>query len=94
MLEIVGSYYCMQLQGKVIKQTQKMAKNLVTGSILVDLVQIRANLFFLFKNMAPSVTRYYGQLSSCTISAKTNYPILKKNLVTNGRTRMISQNAV
>ena len=70
MLEIVGSYYCMQLQGKVINQTQKMAKNLVTGSILVDLVQIRANLFFSFKNMAPSVTRYYGQLSSCTISEK------------------------
>ena len=44
-----------------------MAKNLVFGS---------PNFFF--KNLAPSVTRYYGQLSSCTISEKTNDPILRK----------------
>ena len=34
--------------------------------------------FFFFKNLAPSVTRYHGQLSSCTISEKTNDPILRK----------------
>ena len=54
-----------------------MAKNLVSGPILVHLAQIRtAELFF--KNLAPSVTRYHGQLSLCTISVKTNDPILKK----------------
>ena len=30
------------------------------------------------KNLAPSVTIYYGHLSSCSISEKTNDPILKK----------------
>ena len=34
---------------------------------------------FFFKNLAPSVTRYYGQLSSCTVSEKTNDPILGKH---------------
>ena len=33
---------------------------------------------FLFKNLAPSVTRYHDQLSSCTISEKTNNPGLRK----------------
>ena len=28
--------------------------------------------FFLIKNLALSVARYYGQLSSCIISEKTN----------------------
>ena len=31
-----------------------------------------------FKNLAPSVTRYHVQLSSCTTSEKTNDPILRK----------------
>ena len=34
--------------------------------------------FFFFKNLTPSVSRYHGQLSSCTISEKTNDPILRK----------------
>ena len=38
----------------------------------------RLFFFFFFKNLAPSVTRYYGQLSSCKISEKTNDPILRK----------------
>ena len=33
---------------------------------------------FFFKNLVSSVTRYHDQLSSCTISEKTNDPILKK----------------
>ena len=54
-----------------------MAKNLVLGVILVHLVQIRAaNIFF--KNLALSVTRNQGQLSSCAVSEKTNNPILRK----------------
>ena len=39
---------------------------------------------FFFKNLALSVTRYHGQLSLCTISEKTNDPVLKK--LGNGRT--------
>ena len=31
-----------------------------------------------FKNLASPVTRYHGQLSSYTISEKTNNPILRK----------------
>ena len=33
---------------------------------------------FFFKNLAASITRYHGQLSSCTILVKNNDPILKK----------------
>ena len=39
---------------------------------------------FFFENMAPSVTRYHGHLSSCAISQKTNDPILRK--LSDGRT--------
>ena len=31
-----------------------------------------------FKNLASCITRYHGQLLSCTISEKTNDPILRK----------------
>ena len=51
-----------------------MTKNLVLGPILAH---IRAANFF-FKNLASSVTGYYGQLSSCTILEKHNDPILTK----------------
>ena len=54
-----------------------MAKNLVSGLVLAHLAQIWAANFF-FKNLASSVTRYHGQLSSCTISEKINDPILRK----------------
>ena len=36
------------------------------------------------KNLASSATRYHGQISSCTISEKTNDPILRK--LSDGRT--------
>ena len=58
-----------------------MAKNLVSGPILT---QIRTAFFFPQKNLAPSVTRYHGQRSSCTISEKTNDPILRR--LSDGRT--------
>ena len=62
-----------------------MAKNLVLG---LNLIQIWAAIFFFFffffKNLAPSVTRYYGQLSSCTITEKTSDQTLRK--LTDGRT--------
>ena len=54
-----------------------MTKNLVLGPILTYLAQIWAASLF-FKNLALSVTRYYGQLSSGTISEETNDLILKK----------------
>ena len=34
--------------------------------------------YFFLKNLVSSVTRIHGQLSSCTISQKTNDPILRK----------------
>ena len=64
-----------------------MAKNLVSGLILAHLAQIRAAnffFFFFFKNLAPSVTRSHAQVSSRTISGKTNDPILGK--LSDGRT--------
>ena len=55
-----------------------MAKELVLGLILDHLDQIwAATFFFFFKNLSRSVTRYHGQ-QSCTISEKTNDPILRK----------------
>ena len=63
-----------------------MAKNLISGLTLAHLAKIWVTIFF-FKNLALSVTRYHGQLSSCSISEKTNDPILKKiiNGWTDGR---------
>ena len=55
-----------------------MAKNLVSGPILPHLAQIPAAKYLFFRNLASSVTRYHGQLSSCTISEKNNDPILRK----------------
>ena len=54
-----------------------MTKNLVSGLIFAHFSQIRAAILFL-KNLASSITRYNGQLSSCTLSEKTNDPILRK----------------
>ena len=56
-------------------QTEENGKNPLFGSDLDHWAQIRADKFF-FKNLAPSVT---SQLSSCTISEKTNDPILRKH---------------
>ena len=36
------------------------------------------NFFIVVENLPPSVTRYYSQLWSCTISEKINDPILGK----------------
>ena len=72
-----------------------MIKKLVLDPILAHLAQIRAAKFF-FKNLALSVTRYHGQLSSCTISDKKNDPILRKlsdgwtDRWADGRMRVIS----
>ena len=60
-----------------------MAKNLVLDPVLTHLTQIWVTTFF-FKNLAPSVTRYHGQPSLCSISEKTNDSILRK--LSDGRT--------
>ena len=50
-----------------------MAKNLILDP------NSDCQFFFFFKNLTPSVTRYFGDLLSCTISEKTNNdPILRK----------------
>ena len=68
MLEIVASYHCTEFQGKWFKPIDPKIEPLV---------------FFFFKNLASSVTRYHGQLS-CKISEKTNDLILIK--FSDGRT--------
>ena len=60
-----------------------MAKNLDSDPILAQPAQIGPPIFFL-KNLPSSVTRYHDQLSSCTISEKTNDLILRK--LSDGRT--------
>ena len=72
-----------------------MAKNLALGPILAHIWSTKV----FFKYLAPSVTRYHGQLSSGTIPENANDPILTK-LVTDGRTdgqeifhRMLPTNA-
>ena len=61
-----------------------MTKNLVSGLILAHLAQVRAANFFFQKSgfvlrlsFFLQKTIYYGHLSSCKISAKTNDTILK-----------------
>ena len=75
-------HYCKLSLNAISSKTNKLnlrkwQKNLVSGPIFAHLVQIRAAIFFL-KNLASSVTIYHGQLSPCTISGKTNDPILRK----------------
>ena len=64
MLYNVASYHCMQFQEKRF------------FSNFAHLAEIRAAIFFP-KNLAFSDTWYHDQLSSCTISEKTNDPVLK-----------------
>ena len=56
---------------------KKLTKNLILGPTLTLWAKFRPPIFFP-KSLAPSVTRYHGQLSSCTIPEKTNDPILRK----------------
>ena len=86
MLEIVASYHCMQFQQKLMIQTQENGGKLHFEPDLgpLGLVKFALRIYFFFGNLASSVTRYHGQLSSCTISEKTNDPILRK--LSDGRT--------
>ena len=64
---------------------EKMAKNLVSGPFWPIWPKLDPPIFFFFfKNLTPSDNRYHGQLSSCTISVRTNDLILRK--LSDGRT--------
>ena len=76
MLYVVASNHFMQFQGKLKNQTLENGKK----------TSFRHNFgpfgpgspAFFFKYLALSVTRYHGQVSSCTILEKTNNPISRK----------------
>ena len=68
----------MQLEGKLMNQTSKNDKKPSFGSNFDPFGPNSGRQNFFFKNLASSVTRHHGQLSSCTISEKTNDPILRK----------------
>ena len=55
-----------------------MSKNLILDPNKARWTQIHAGNLIFFKNLASSVTKYHGQLSSCKISEKINDPILRK----------------
>ena len=57
----------------VISRETNESKNLVSGTILTKTYAV-----IFSKNLASPVTRYHGQLSSCTISKKPKDPILRK----------------
>ena len=64
---------------------EKMAKNLVSGPFWPIWPKLDPPIFFFFfKNLTPSDNRYHGQLSSCTISVRTNDLYLRK--LSDGRT--------
>ena len=91
MLDSVASYHCIQIQGKLISQTGKNCKKTSFGPDFGLFGPNSGCQFFFSKNLAPSLTRCHGQLSSCTISEKTNDPILSKfsDGQTDRRTRVI-----
>ena len=68
----------MQFQGKLIIQTQENGEKPHFGPDLCAPIQFHQFLFFFFKNLAFSVIRYHGQVSSCKISEKNNDPTLRK----------------
>ena len=70
-----------------MNQTSENGKKPSFGPNFGPFCPIRATFFFFFffqKLLASSVTRYHGQLSSCTISEKTDNLILTK--LSDGRT--------
>ena len=67
----------MQFPGKLTSQTSENGKKPHFRSDL-GLLGSNSGREFFFKNLALSVTRYHGQLSSCTISEKNNVSILRK----------------
>ena len=77
MLDIVASYHCMQLQGKLMNETWENGKKCSFNRDFVPFGPNSGCHFF-------SKTKCLGQLLSCTISEKTNDLILRK--LSDGRT--------
>ena len=78
MLDIVVSYHCIFVYIAISrKTTEPNLREWEKTSFGPDFGPFGASKFF-FKNLAPSVTRYHVQLSSCTTSEKTNDPVLRK----------------
>ena len=65
----------MQFQGKLMIQTQENGEKPYFGPNLGPLDPNLCRQNFILKNLGSSVNRYHGQLSSSTISEKTNDPI-------------------
>ena len=74
----------MQFQGKLMNQTCENGTKPSFGPDSGPFGPNSGRQHFIFKNLAPSVSRYHGQLLSCTISEKTIDPILRK--LSDGRT--------
>ena len=55
-----------------------MPKKPLFGPDSARWAQIRSAKCLFFKDLVSSVTRYHGQLSACTISEKTEDPILRQ----------------
>ena len=77
MLDIVASYHCMQCQGKLRKQNSENDKK---PSFRPDFCPFLPNsdCHSFSQKSGFVITRYNGQLSSCTLSEKTNDPMLRK----------------
>ena len=60
----------MEFQGNIIKKTWEYGKKLSFGPDFVTFGPIIDPQKIFQKNLAQSVARYNGQLSSCTISEK------------------------
>ena len=64
MLGIVASYHCMQFQEKLKNQILENSKKPTFGpNFGPSGPNLGHQIFFFFKNTAPSVTRYQGQQS-------------------------------
>ena len=77
-------YHPMQFKGKIINQTCYLPPSpplpppLFFSGVLLLLDVRHCRKLCLYANPSSSVTRYYGQVSSCKISEQTNDPILTK----------------
>ena len=78
MLDIVASYHCMKFHRKLKNQTSENGKKPSFGPDFGPFWPKFGLPKLFFKNLALSFTRCHVQLPSCTISEKTNDPILRK----------------
>ena len=81
-LPLIDVRYCCKLsfQGKLMIQTWEIDKKTSVWACFrpVEPKFRLKNKWFFFRNLASSVTRYHGMLSSYTRLEKTNNPFLRK----------------